>query len=138
MNRRLFLACALAFPTPVLAQSAEQRATMSVSEAHQRTAAKEAILIDIRTPEEWKDTGVAEGAIRLDMTSPAFEARLAGIRAANPGKPIALICRTASRTRRVQEVLTARGWTNLVDVRGGMLGNPGNRGWLDEGLPLAK
>jgi len=76
MNRRLFLACALAFPTPVLAQSAEQRATMSVSEAHQRTAAKEAILIDIRTPEEWKDTGVAEGAIRLDMTSPAFEARL--------------------------------------------------------------
>jgi rhodanese-related sulfurtransferase len=111
---------------------------MTVREAHQRTLAKEVILVDIRRPEEWADTGVAEGAIRLDMTSPVFEARLAGLRAENPGKPIALICRTANRTRHVQEVLGRRGWTGIIDVRGGMLGDGISKGWLDEGLPLAK
>ncbi len=111
---------------------------MSVREAHERAKAKQVVLVDIRTPEEWKDTGVPDGALRLDMTSPAFEARLAGLRTENPGKPIAIICRTGSRTRKVQEALSSRGWTNIVDVRGGMLGDGRNKGWLDEGLPLAK
>lgn len=111
-------------------------ATMSVREAHAATRAGKVVLVDIRRPEEWADTGVAEGAIRLDMTSAAFEARLAMIRAENPGKPIALICRTANRTRTVQEQLSARGWQGLVNVTGGMLGDGRNPGWLAEKLPL--
>jgi rhodanese-related sulfurtransferase len=112
--------------------------SISVREAHERAKAGTSVLIDIRRPEEWADTGVAEGAIKLDMTSPLFEARLATIRSENPGKPIDMICRTANRTRDVQMQLSRRGWTNLVNVRGGMLGNPGNPGWLDEKLPLQK
>ncbi|MCU0884720.1 MAG: rhodanese-like domain-containing protein [Beijerinckiaceae bacterium] len=137
LTRRLLVGLLLA-AGPASAQTQPPRATMTVREAHQRTLAKEVILVDIRRPEEWADTGVAEGAIRLDMTSPVFEARLAGLRAENPGKPIALICRTANRTRHVQEVLGRRGWTGIIDVRGGMLGDGISKGWLDEGLPLAK
>lgn len=110
--------------------------TISVRQAHAATRVGRIILVDIRRPEEWADTGVAEGAIRLDMTSSAFEARLAGLKAENPGKPIALICRTASRTRTVQEQLSARGWQGLVNVSGGMLGDGRNPGWLAEKLPL--
>ncbi|MGL4973711.1 MAG: rhodanese-like domain-containing protein [Bosea sp. (in: a-proteobacteria)] len=109
---------------------------MSVREAHAAAKAGQVILVDIRRPEEWADTGVAQGAIRLDMTSPIFEARLAGLRAENPGKPIAIICRTANRTRLVQDVLGKRGWRDLVNVKGGMLGDGQNSGWLDEKLPL--
>lgn len=138
MNRRVFSLIAAIASWPVLAQTAPERLTMSVREAHERTKARQIILVDIRRPDEWADTGVAEGAIRLDMTSPIFEARLAGLRADNPGKPIALICRTANRTRQVQETLGRRGWTNLIDVRGGMLGDGRNMGWLDEGLPVAR
>ncbi len=138
MKRRTLLIAFLALPLPALSQTARERATMSVREAYDRTKAKDVIMVDIRTPEEWKDTGVAEGAIRLDMTSPVFEARLATLKAENPGKPIAIICRTASRTRRLQDILTQRGWTNIVDVRGGMLGDGRNKGWLDEGLPLGQ
>lgn len=134
MLRRALLIALVILPVAALAQ---ERATLSVREAHERTAAGRVVLVDIRTPEEWRDTGVAQGAIRLDMTHPAFEARLAGIRAENPGKPIALICRTANRTRHVQEALTRRGWRDIIDVRGGMLGDGRNKGWLDEGLPLA-
>jgi rhodanese-related sulfurtransferase len=137
ISRRLFVAMLLA-AGPASAQTLPPRATMSVREAHERSRAKEVILVDIRRPEEWADTGVAEGAIKLDMTSPVFEARLAGLRAENPGKPIAIICRTANRTRHVQEVLGKRGWTGIVDVRGGMLGDGRNKGWLDEGLPVGK
>ncbi|MGL4727395.1 MAG: rhodanese-like domain-containing protein [Bosea sp. (in: a-proteobacteria)] len=133
--------CAL----PALAQNQPSAATpaatsalpsISVREAHERAKAGKSILVDIRRPEEWADTGVPQGAIKLDMTSPAFEAKLAGLRAENPGKPIDLICRTASRTRVVQEALIKRGWRNVVNVRGGLLGNPGNPGWLDEKLPV--
>ncbi|MGL5362759.1 MAG: rhodanese-like domain-containing protein [Bosea sp. (in: a-proteobacteria)] len=120
---------------PALAQVAAPPA-MSVREAHAATKAGQIILVDIRRPEEWADTGVAQGAIKLDMTSPIFEARLAGLRAENPGKPIAIICRTANRTRVVQDILGKRGWRDLVNVKGGMLGDGQNSGWLDEKLPL--
>lgn len=111
-------------------------ASLSVREAHEATKAGKVVLVDIRRPDEWADTGVAEGAVRLDMTSGAFEAKLATLKAENPGKPIALICRTANRTRTVLQQLTARGWQGLVNVRGGMLGDGREAGWLAEKLPL--
>jgi rhodanese-related sulfurtransferase len=121
---------------PALAQSGMP--SISVREAHERAQAGKSILVDIRRPDEWADTGVPRGAVKLDMTSPAFEARLAALRAENPGKPIDLICRTANRTRSVQEALIKRGWRDVVNVRGGLLGNPGNPGWLDEKLPVGR
>lgn len=130
-------------PTPPASSTSPvtPRATLpaiSVREAHERAKAGDVVLVDIRTPEEWADTGVPSDAIRLDMREAAFEAKLAGLRAANPGKEIALICRTANRTARVQDILAARGWTGLINVKGGLLGNPTDKGWLDEGLPVAQ
>ncbi len=141
MNRRdilclLATSAPLGLAMPALAQTALP--SVSVREAHARQKAGQSILVDIRRPEEWEDTGVPEGAIKLDMTSPAFEARLAALRAENPGKQIDLICRTANRTRDVQQALMRRGWRDIVNVRGGLLGNPGNPGWLDEKLPVAR
>ena len=51
-------------------------------------AGKRSFSVDIRTPEEWADTGIPEGAIRLDMEGAGFEARLAGVKLDNPGKTI--------------------------------------------------
>jgi rhodanese-related sulfurtransferase len=135
MNRRSFLTFAIAL-LPLAAVAQETLPSISVREAYQRAKSGASILVDIRRPEEWADTGVPEGAVKLDMTSPAFEARLAALRAEHPGKPIDLICRTANRTRVVQEALVKRGWRDIVNVRGGLLGNPGNPGWLDEKLPV--
>jgi rhodanese-related sulfurtransferase len=134
MNRRGFILAGLFATTSAAAQTPP--ASLSVREAHAATKAGKVLLVDIRRPDEWADTGVAEGAIRLDMTSGAFEARLASLKAENPGKPIALICRTANRTRTVQQQLAARGWLGLVNVRGGMLGDGREVGWLAEKLPL--
>jgi rhodanese-related sulfurtransferase len=136
MDRRSFLLslATMAVIGPARAQSALP--SLSVREAHEAAKAGKLVLVDIRTPDEWADTGVPDGAIRLDMTGSAFEVRLAALKLDHPGKPIALICRTGNRTSTLQKTLAARGWKELVDVRGGLLGNPRDKGWLAEGLPV--
>lgn len=137
MKRRAFLAllaAALTAPGAGFAQTALP--SLTVREAHDGAKAGRLVLVDIRTPEEWADTGVPQGAIKLDMTGSAFEVRLAALRLENPGKPIALICRTGSRTSILQRKLAGRGWRDLIDVRGGMLGTPKDTGWLAEKLPV--
>ena len=112
--------------------------TLSPREAYAEVAAGKAVLVDIRTPEEWAETGVPKGAARLDMTAPDFVTKLDALRRANPGKDIAIICRTANRTSFVQRELMARGWTNIVNVRGGVAGRGADQGWKADGLPLEK
>lgn len=136
MNRRAFLLLAALCPLPAGAEAQAPLPSLSAREAHEAAKAGKLVLVDIRTPEEWADTGVPEGAIKLDMTSSAFEVRLAALKLDHPGKPIALICRTGNRSSTLQKTLAGRGWKELVDVRGGLLGNPKDKGWLAEGLPV--
>ena len=96
------------------------------------------LLVDIRTPEEWADTGVPQGALRLDAEASGFELRLAGLRVDYPGKRIVLIDRTGALAASVRQKLAGRGWRDLGLVRGGMLGSPGEKGWLAEGLPVVR
>ncbi len=76
LPRRSFLAGSLVLPASfVLAQVPT---TLAPREALDAARAGTLLLIDIRTPEEWRDTGLAQGAIALDVETPAFEVRLAG------------------------------------------------------------
>ena len=101
-------------------------------------ADKQAILIDIRTPAEWRETGVAEGAHRLDMTDPMFDAKLSRLVEGDRTRPIALICRTANRTRTVQAALMQGGYKTVINVEGGMIGNQADKGWIAHGLPVKR
>ena len=101
-------------------------------------AEKQAILVDIRTPAEWRETGVAEGAHRLDMTDPMFDAKLSRLVEGDRTRPIALICRTASRTRTVQAALMQGGYKMIINVEGGMIGNQDDKGWIAHGLPVKR
>jgi rhodanese-related sulfurtransferase len=135
MNRRLALALAAILP---VAAFADALPSVSVSEASARLAAGKSVLVDIRTPEEWAETGVPKGAVRLDMTAPDFLARLDQLRKANPGKEVDIICRTANRSAFVQGRLQAAGWKDIVNVRGGLAGRAPDAGWIAAGLPVAK
>ena len=136
MKRCAFLAVAAMLLLPANGRAQAPDPSLSVREAHEAAKAGGLVLVDIRTPEEWTDTGVPEGAIRLDMEGSGFEARLAGVKLDNPGKTIALICRTGNRSSSLQRKLAGRGWRDVVDVRGGLLGNPRDKGWLSENLPV--
>jgi len=93
------------------------------------------ILVDIRTPPEWAQTGIAEGAIALDMTDKSFVDSLSKLRNDNPNTPIALICRTGNRSGYVFDALDKQGFPNLMDVSEGMAGGPNGKGWIPRGLP---
>lgn len=141
-TRRGFLANTLAIlafsavvPQDAAAQSPAQIATMTPDHAYEAARSGEIILIDIRRPEEWLQTGVAEGAIGLDMTQESFVPALVALRQANPQTPLALICRTGNRTGHVTSTLARQGFPGLVDVSEGMVGGRNGTGWLKRGLP---
>ena len=109
---------------------------MSSRQAFEAQQAGALVLVDIRTPAEWAQTGVPKGAARIDVYAPDFLPKIEAVRQANPGKDIGLICRTSSRSARAAQALAQRGWTNVVDVVGGVAGSARGGGWIAEGLPV--
>lgn len=132
----LALLIALGGALPAAAQNTPLNITPPA--AARLLADKQAILVDIRTPAEWRETGVAEGAHRLDMTDPMFDAKLSRLVEGDRTRPIALICRTASRTRTVQAALMQGGYKTIINVEGGMIGNQADKGWIAHGLPVKR
>lgn len=98
--------------------------------------AGELLLIDIRRPDEWARTGIADGANPLDMRREDFLPALQDLAGGDLDRPIALICARGVRSDRLSARLTATGFTRIIDVPEGMLGSPAGPGWIARGLPV--
>ena len=113
---------------------------LSAPEAFEQAKSGQVTLIDIRTPPEWRQTGVPEGARRIDMRHPkgpeGFAAEVLTAVGGDKDAPIALICRTGNRTTHMQKELLARGFTQVYNVKEGMVGSGAGPGWLKRGLPV--
>ncbi|KAA6186258.1 rhodanese-like domain-containing protein [Thiohalocapsa marina] len=109
---------------------------ISAPEAFEKAKAGEVLLVDIRTPREWRQTGVATGARTIDMTSATFGQDLLAAMDGNKDAPIALICRTGNRTTHTQRALEKLGFTQVYNVKEGMAGSRAGPGWLRRGLPV--
>ncbi len=101
----------------------------------------ELIIVDIRRPEEWQQTGTPQGAIRLSFeTHPGgpegFLRDLETALESNKTRPFAIICRTGNRTGLLLPFLHANGFTKARAIPEGMAGSSHGRGWLRHGLPL--
>ncbi|MFP5380982.1 MAG: rhodanese-like domain-containing protein [Gammaproteobacteria bacterium] len=134
---------AILFATVFLAVSAcgdERGPALDAPQALALAQDGKLVLIDIRRPEEWRQTGVASGALRINMAHPRgaagfvsqVEAELGGDR----DKPIGLICRTGNRTTRMQQALREAGFTQVYNIREGMAGSSAGPGWIARGLPV--
>jgi rhodanese-related sulfurtransferase len=111
-------------------------ASISAPEALAAVAAGDLILIDIRRPEEWAATGVAPGAVAIDMRDRDFTARVMTLARASPGTPVAFICARGVRSARVRAALAEAGLSGARDVSEGMMGSRAGPGWLARGLPV--
>ncbi len=132
--------CALAALAAVMPSSTATAAggRVSAAQAYSEAAAGARVLIDVRSPPEWKQSGLPRGAATVTIHQPA-PAFLDGILAAIGGDrdlPIALICATGIRAHRAQQFLESRGFTNVLNVDGGLYGAPGSAGWVKRGLPM--
>jgi rhodanese-related sulfurtransferase len=93
-------------------------------------------VVDIRTPGEWRQTGVVAGSQlvqyvdekgRLDPD--AFVQQLNAV--ADPAKPVVLICRSGNRTGKAAQLLDAKSpQRRIYNVREGLIG------WNRAGLPM--
>jgi rhodanese-related sulfurtransferase len=113
---------------------------LAAPEANSATQAGKLTLIDIRTPPEWKETGVAIGAKQVNMAHPkgaeGFVNQLLGEVKGDRTAPIALICRTGNRSTQVQRYLQSVGFTQVYNVKEGMAGSGAGPGWIKRGLPV--
>ncbi|UWQ20522.1 rhodanese-like domain-containing protein [Jannaschia sp. W003] len=139
LTRRAILLGALAAPLPARAflhRAAFDGPTLAAPEALERVRAGTLTLVDIRRPDEWRRTGVPEGAWAIDMRRPDFAAAVLQAAGGDPSRPVALICARGVRSARVAALLDAEGFGAVLDVPEGMLGSAAGPGWLARGLPV--
>ncbi|WP_231580096.1 rhodanese-like domain-containing protein [Pseudorhodobacter wandonensis] len=82
-------------------------------------ADKTMLLVDIRTPAEWKETGVVEGALLVTYSTP--DAFVAAVKPyLKPGQRLGLICRSGNRSSRAAQQVAPLVKGQIVDIAGGM------------------
>lgn len=123
----------------VLAMPASAAGVLGADEAHRRAEAGEILIVDVRSPREWRQTGLPKGAAAVTIHNPngaeGFLAEMLTAVGGDKSKPVALICASGTRSNRALRYLESRGFTNLYDVREGMMGRGDAPGWLKRGLP---
>lgn len=136
----LFLFTSTLFGPLASASVPGQPLNLSAPDAKTMAEAKQLTIIDIRRPEEWRQTGVAEGALRINMLHPGGPQGFANevLRQVNGDKnaPIGLICRTGNRTTQVQRYLLSQGFTRVYNITEGMAGSRAGPGWLRRNMPI--
>lgn len=92
-------------------------------------------VIDIRTPQEWRDTGTIPGSHRImaftpeRQVNPAFLTDLQAV--AKPQDEVVVVCRTGSRSRVISEALVKQaGYQHVYNAEHGM------SEWLGQHRPV--
>ena len=122
------------------AAPAGEGAVIAADVAAGRATAGEILVIDVRSPKEWRQTGVPKGARRVTIHDPGgLPGFVEAVKAALGGdlkRPIAIICATGNRSTLAQRLLATAGFTRVLNIREGMLGGPNGPGWLRRGVPV--
>lgn len=133
---RVLLLLTLIFLMPALANAQE----LSAQGAQDLAAEDAVLLIDVRHPQEWRQTGVPRGAQTVSIHDPgglpAFLAKVRALADQSPDQPIALICATGVRSSFAANLLREEGYDQVFDVSEGMLGSSAGAGWLKQDLPV--
>jgi rhodanese-related sulfurtransferase len=122
----LVSACGPAAAPPAASQpAAGSFTTISVADLKARLDGGEQLLvIDVRSPEEFAQDGHIAGATLIPL--PELGQRMGELQ---QDQAIACFCRSGNRSRTACEQLAQAGFTNLVNVDGGI------RAWTAAGYP---
>lgn len=139
VDRRLFLLGIAALPATLTASpgAAQARLVWSVDEAFDALLNDTARVVDVRTRDEWRETGVGAGIWPVSLHEPKFAERLFRARELAEGRQIGLICATGGRSGSVMRSLQKAGYDKgFADISEGMLGSGSGPGWIAAGLPV--
>ncbi len=120
--------------------AAGEGGVITAEEAARRAAAGEILVIDVRSPGEWRQTGVPKGARQVTIHDPGgMPGFVEAVKVAVGGdlkRPIAVICAAGNRSTLAQRFLAKAGFTRVLNIKEGVLGGPYGPGWLTRGLPV--
>lgn len=117
---------------------------LDASQAHAMATRGEISIIDVRAEREWRETGLAQGAVGASIHNPrGRDGFIAAALVAVEGdldRPIATIAETGVRSTRAQAWLVDAGFTRVYNIKEGMFGRYDETGvapgWLERGLPV--
>lgn len=118
--------------SPLIAQS---RSVWTAEDAFKALLADSARIIDVRTRDEWKETGVGAGVWPLSMHEAGFPERLFAAKELSGKRHVGLICATGGRSASLLRALRQAGYSGYADIPEGMLGSGSGRGWIASDLP---
>lgn len=100
---------------------------ITAKELYQHIQTQEKVLlVDVRSPEEYRVDGHIKGSRLLPL--PVLLQRIDEL---PQDRPIICVCRSGSRSHVACEQLASRGFTQVTNLVGGMIG------WRQAGLPTA-
>ncbi len=112
---------------------------IGADQAMQLAASGAIVVVDVRSPQEWRQTGVPAGARLVTIHQPdgliGFIEAMGDTLGEDRNRPIALICARGNRSSLASSALAEAGYTQVYNIREGMLGSPDGPGWLARGLP---
>ena len=137
-GRRVFVLGLAASPIALASSRlhAQARTIWSVDEAYEALLTDSARVIDVRSREEWLETGVGAGVWPISMHEDRFPDRLFAAKALAGSRDVGLICATGGRSASLLRALRQAGYEGYVDISEGMLGSRRGPGWLAAGLPV--
>jgi rhodanese-related sulfurtransferase len=103
---------------------------IDVKQAEAGLRAGELVVIDVRRPEEWLQTGRPIGAHGVVLQDPAFFEKIAVLTKGNMEVPLALFCRSGNRSGEAAAALVRAGFSNVANIKGGVIA------WYRAGLSL--
>ena len=133
---RVAAAVAMVWLALVLRVFAAEPGQLDAIQAHTRAEAGKLVLIDVRTEEEWRETGIGTSAVPISMLDRAFLQKLDAAVGGDKTKPIAMICASGVRSAMVARALANYGFSRVYDVSEGMDGSRAGPGWLARKLPV--
>ncbi len=137
----LALAILIAVGSIAMPSVAQEKAVQVIAadQAMQLATSGEIVVVDVRSPQEWQQTGVPAGARLVTIHQPdglfGFVDALGEILGEDRSQPIALICARGNRSSVASSALAQAGYTRIYNIREGMFGSPDGPGWLARGLP---
>ncbi len=96
-------------------------------------------VIDIRTPQEWRQTGIIKGAHKMMFFTPRGEANVAewffdlGHLVKDKKAPLIIYCAHANRSKVLGQALDQMGFAKVYELEGGI-----ENGWIKKGKPTVK
>lgn len=102
--------------------------TVAIAEFKQRMEKGDAILLDVRTPDEYAEGHLA-GSTNLDYENPNFPEELKKL---DKSKPYLVYCRSGRRSDAAMQLMKENGFTSVTNLEGGIAG------WQQAGMEVVR